>query len=262
INRPANAARFQIPAAVKARYDATLAFRGARTTEWLMTFAQLGFPKDGRADTITPRVVAPGATLLQGIPNNSMIVEQSDGVVVVEGARSDFRAEAIISYIRRTYPGKPIKFVTGSHHHADHAGGMRPFVALGATAIVGEDAAALFRRQFADRSSRLLPDRLDRSSRAATIRTVPTTGAITIPDAAQPITVLSEPTQHASTTILVYMPTAGVLFVNGDTYTPGGPFGPGAAALEQTLEANAIKPAFIVGGHGGVVTYAAFRTGL
>ena len=40
--------------------------------------------------------------------------------------------------------------------------------------------------------------------------------------------VLPETTQHATTTILVFVPDQGVLFVNGDTYTPGGPFGPGA----------------------------------
>ena len=262
INRPANAARFTFPAGVSPRFDATLASRGARTTEWLMSFAQLGFPKDGPADTIVPRLVAPGNTLIQGLPNNSMIVEQSNGIVVVEGALDDFRAEALISYINKTYPGKPIRAVTASHHHADHAGGMRPFVALGATALIGEDAVPLFRGVFSNRSSRLLPDRLDRTNRAATMRTVPKTGFITLPDSAQPVMLLSEPTQHATTTILVYMPNAGVLFVNGDTYTPGGPFGPGAASLEKTIEANGLRPSFIVGGHGAVVPYAAFRTGL
>ena len=262
VNRPASAARFRFPAGIAPAFDAKLAARGTATTEWLMSFAQDGFPKDGPADQIVPRVVAPGSTLIQGIPNNSMIVEQSNGVVVVEGALSDFRAEALISYINRTYPGKPIRYVTASHHHADHAGGMRPFVALGATAVIGADAVPLFRRVFGDRSSRLLPDRLDGKETNATIRPVNAGSVVTLTDAVRPVIVLPETTQHASTTILVFVPDQGVLFVNGDTYTPGGPFGPGARSLEQTIEANGLAVNRIVGGHGTVVPYATFRAGL
>ena len=262
VNRPASATRFRFPAGIAPAYDARLAARGAATTEWLMSFAQDGFPKDGAADQIVPRVVAPGSTLIQGIPNNSMIVEQSNGIVVVEGALSDFRAEALIRYISRTYPGKPVRYVTASHHHADHAGGMRPFVALGATAVIGADAVPLFRRVFGDRSSRLLPDRLDGKTTNATIRPVAAGSVATLTDAARPVIVLPETTQHATTTILVFVPDQGVLFVNGDTYTPGGPFGPGARSLEQTIEANGLAVRWIVGGHGTVVPYATFRAGL
>src|SRR3954468_16500972 len=182
VNPAPNAARFRFPAGVNATFDSDLAARGARTTEWLMSFAQFGFPKDGPADTIVPRTVAPGSTLIQGIPNNSMIVEQSNGVVVVEGALSDFRAEALIRYIQKTYPGKPIRYVTASHHHPDHAGGRRPFVAPGPTAVIGPDAAPLFRRVFSNRNSQLLPDRLDGTSRAATINAVGAGGLVTLND--------------------------------------------------------------------------------
>jgi glyoxylase-like metal-dependent hydrolase (beta-lactamase superfamily II) len=262
VNRPPTPSRFTIPGALGAKYDAALAARGARTTEWLMSFAQFGFPKDGAADRIVPRAIAPGSTLIQGIPNNSMIVEQAGGIVVVEGALSDARAEALLRYIGRTYPGKRVRYVTASHHHADHAGGMRPFVALGATAIIGADAVPLFRRTFGDRSSRLLPDRLDGTSAPATIRTVPTSGLITLTDAVRPVVVLPERTAHATTTILVYVPDQGVLFVNGDTYTPGGPAGPGAISLEQTIQANGLAVKWIAGGHGTVVPYAQFRAAI
>jgi hypothetical protein len=75
-NAAFGSSRFAIPGSVDATFDRALACRGARTTEWLMSFAHLGFIKDGPATQITPRVVAPGSTLIQGIPNNSMIVEQ------------------------------------------------------------------------------------------------------------------------------------------------------------------------------------------
>jgi glyoxylase-like metal-dependent hydrolase (beta-lactamase superfamily II) len=262
VNPARSAARFRFPSGVNAKFDSALAARGARTTEWLMSFAQDGFPKDGPADTIVPRVVAPGSTLLQGIANNTMIVEQSNGIVVVEAALNEARAEAIIAYVRRTYPGKPIRFATASHHHADHAGGVRPFAALGASVVVHAAAAPFFQTVLGNRSSQLLRDRLDGSNITATIRTVPDGGQLTLTDSARPVVVLPEKTTHATTTILVWVANGGVLFVNGDTYTPGAPPGPGAQSLEQTIEANGLRPSFIVGGHGGVVPYATFRAAL
>ena len=70
-NRPVNDARFRIPSGITPTFSRALASRGARTTEWLMTFAHFGFIKDGPATEITPRVVAPGNTLIQGIPNQT-----------------------------------------------------------------------------------------------------------------------------------------------------------------------------------------------
>ena len=261
-NRSVAGSQFAIPGSLRATFDRALAARGARETEWLLSFAQLGFPKDGPATQITPRPVAAGSTLIQGIPNTSIIVEQQDGIVVVEGALSSARAEALIRYIRATYPGKPIRFVTAGHHHADHAGGMRPFVALGARAVVHTNAVPFFRDVFANRSSRLLPDRLDGLNRTATILPVPTSGSITLPDPVRPVVVPPETTTHATTTVLVFVPSEGVLFVNGDTYTPGAPPGPGARSLDQTIRANGLAVQSIVGGHGGIITYAAFQAAL
>jgi glyoxylase-like metal-dependent hydrolase (beta-lactamase superfamily II) len=258
-NRSMPSARFRFPATVNPVYDRVLADRGARTTEWLMTFAHLGFVKDGPATQILPRAVAPGSTLIQGIPNQTLLIEQQDGIVVVEGALSSPRAEALIAYIRSAYPGKPIRYVTGSHHHADHSGGMRPFVALGAQAVVHAAAVPFFQSVFANRGSRLQRDRLDFSTQQASILGVPATGTVTLPDPQRPVTVLAEPTDHATTTILVFEPREGVLFVNGDTYTPGSPAGAGGRSLDQTIRANGLNVRWIVGGHGGVISYADFQ---
>ena len=257
-----DASRFEFPAGVTPAFDAELADRGAKATEWLMTFVHLGFIKDGPADVIVPREVAPGSTLIQGLANQSMIIEQQDGIVVAEAALNSFRAEALIAFIEDRFPGKPIRYVTGSHHHSDHAGGMRPFVALGATAVVHENAAGFYRRIFAARSSTLLPDRLDGSTVQANVLKVPSRRPITLDDPLRPVQVIAEPTTHATTTILVFVPTEGVLFVNGDTYTPGGAPGPGAVSLQRTIEANGLDVQWIVGGHGGVISYADFLAAL
>jgi len=140
---------------------------------------------------------------------------------------------------------------------------MRPFVALGAQAVVHVNALPFFRDVFGSRDSRLFRDRLDASNADARILGVPATGgAVTLADPVRPVQVLSETTQHANSTILVFVPSEGVLFVNGDTYTPGAPPGPGARTLNQTIQANGLNVQWIVGGHGGVISYAAFQTAL
>jgi glyoxylase-like metal-dependent hydrolase (beta-lactamase superfamily II) len=191
-----------------------------------------------------------------------MVVEQQDGIVVVEGALSDYRAEALLGYITETFPGKPIRYVTVGHHHSDHAGGMRPFVAVGARPVVHANAVDFFTDVFADRSSRLLRDRLDRSDAQADILPVPATGTVTLEDPVRPVILLAEPTTHATTTVLQFVPSEGVLFVNGDTYTPGGAPGPGARSLDQTIRANNLAVQWIVGGHGGVISYADFQAAI
>jgi len=88
---------------------------------------------------------------------------------------------------------------------------MRPFVALGAQAVVHTNSVSFFRDVFANRDSRLFPDRLDRTNAEARLVPVRATGSITLADPVRPIVVLPERTTHASTTILVFVPSEGVL---------------------------------------------------
>jgi len=53
-------------------------------------------------------------------------------------------------------PLASVKYILISHHHSDHAGGIRPFVALGARPVVHENAAGFYRRIFAVRGSALV----------------------------------------------------------------------------------------------------------
>ena len=44
-------------------------------------------------------------------------------------------ADNVIKRIKETIPGKPIRYVAITHHHGDHIGGLRSFIAEGATVI-------------------------------------------------------------------------------------------------------------------------------
>ncbi|GIT34798.1 MAG: hypothetical protein Ct9H300mP4_11170 [Gammaproteobacteria bacterium] len=65
-----------------------------------------------------------------------MVVEQANGVVVIEPGMNDLKGEEIIKWIGKRYPGKPVTHLIVSHHHNDHGGGIRPYVASGATLVV------------------------------------------------------------------------------------------------------------------------------
>jgi glyoxylase-like metal-dependent hydrolase (beta-lactamase superfamily II) len=254
-----------------APFRAGLARIGERTSEWVMSFANLGFIKDGGQTAINPTTVTdgtapvPGITLLGGVANNSLVVQRDGGVVVFEGALHDHRAEAVIRFIRRSpdFTG-PITHVVTTHHHSDHAGGMRPYVALGATAVVGRQAVPFFRRVFADRGSTILPDRLDRRPDAvARVRGVPA-GGLTLGGVQSEIDVFPIETGHAVDMVVPYVRDQGVLFTS-DIYSPPAPPDPAdadAQAIAALVEAQGLSPEWIVGGHGTFIAYADFAAAL
>jgi glyoxylase-like metal-dependent hydrolase (beta-lactamase superfamily II) len=253
---------FRIPASVQApRFGSRLTSVGRRTSEWIMSFANLGFIKDGGQTAINPQRIAPGVILLSGVSNNSMVVRRANGVVVVEGALHDLRAEAAIGFVRNRFPGARITHVITTHHHSDHSGGQRPYVALGAQAVMHEAAIPFFRRVFRERNSTIMPDRLDRTDRPARLRAVPDGGNILLNDADQRIRVLSFDVTHSVDMTVIFVEQAGVIFVS-DVYTPGSPPGEGGQALNDLIEANNLGVEWIAGGHGGFISYDDFLADL
>ena len=66
---------------------------------------------------------------------NVMAVEFSDHIVAVEAPLSTQVASQAIAEIKKAIPNKPIRYVAISHHHNDHSGGLRAFIAEGATVV-------------------------------------------------------------------------------------------------------------------------------
>jgi glyoxylase-like metal-dependent hydrolase (beta-lactamase superfamily II) len=225
-----------------------------------MSFAHLGFVKDGGQQAINPQRVSPGVILLGGVANNSLVVRRANGVVVLEGALHDLRAEAVRRFVRQRFPGLRITHVVTTHHHSDHSGGMRPYVATGARAVVHRAAVPFFRRVFAERDTTLLPDRLDRTDRRARITPVPADGRV-LGDPLRQVEVYPIATTHAVDMTVTFVREGGVVFVS-DIYTPGGTPGEGGQALDDLIVAEGLDVEWIAGGHGGVISYADFLADL
>lgn len=67
--------------------------------------------------------------------SNSLVVEFNDYVVVVEPYAGGRGPKPTINKVREMFPNKPIKYVVVTHHHDDHSGGLRSYIAEGITVI-------------------------------------------------------------------------------------------------------------------------------
>ena len=67
--------------------------------------------------------------------SNSLVVEFSDHVVVVEPYAGGRGPKPTINKVREMFPNKPIRYVVVTHHHDDHSGGLRSYIAEGVTVV-------------------------------------------------------------------------------------------------------------------------------
>jgi hypothetical protein len=82
--------------------------------------------------------LADGVWLLAGGTHHSMLVEFRDFVAVVEAPVNEDRSLAVIAEVNRLVPNKTIKYVVNTHHHFDHAGGLRTYFSQGTTVVTHE----------------------------------------------------------------------------------------------------------------------------
>lgn len=98
-------------------------------------------------------------------------VDFKDHILIIEGAASDERSNAVIAEAKRLIPGKPVRYFVNTHQHFDHAGGVRAFVAEGATIITHAVHKPFYERVWRNPHS-LNPDRLELAPRKATFATL------------------------------------------------------------------------------------------
>ena len=85
--------------------------------------------------------IAEDVYLLQGLAggtHNVLFVAFNDHVLVIEAPEQILygsNSVQALAKIKETVPGKPVKYLVLTHHHSDHAGGFREYVAEGATIV-------------------------------------------------------------------------------------------------------------------------------
>ena len=132
-----------------------------------------------------PEKIADGVWFLTPGVEGSILVEFKEYVVIIEGPGNEAYTMAALAEVKRMAPNKPIKYVVNTHHHADHAGGLRAYVAEGVPIITHESHKKYYEEQIFKNPHSLNPDRLARAPRTPILETmkdkrVLTDGSMTI----------------------------------------------------------------------------------
>jgi len=261
-NQPVDSARLQIPPAALAG-AAKPATRNV-PYQWVLRRQYVGFYMDSEHLSYDARAspglrlqeIAPGVHQVQGGTHNSLVVEMSDHLIVLDAPVTDAQSLWLVGQTRARFPGKPIRWLALTHHHMDHAGGLRGILAEGATLVVGEGAGAHFRRVLAAPMTRN-PDLPARSFHMTPILEVPESHVMSDAAGRQVIVyVMDNP--HAKGMLMGWVPHARLGFVS-DVWTPGPPLparpNPGLASVVNAVKRAGLQPERFAGGHGSVADY-------
>jgi len=213
-----------------------------------------------QAERVVVERLGAGVWFLAGGSHNSVAVEMSDHLVLVEAPLGDARTAAVIEQVKTLAPGKPIRYVVNSHGHFDHSGGVRAAVAEGATVVTSAANVPYFERAFATPNA-LRPDRMAQAGKAA--KFAPVGDKLAMADAMRVIEVHAiAGSPHAESFLMIYLPEERLL-IEADAFTPAAPNAPPPAtpnpnhlSLIANIERLGLPVDRIVPLHGRVVPVA------
>ena len=215
-------------------------------------------------ERVTAEKVADGVWFLAGGSHNSVAVEMKDHMILVEAPLYDGRAAAVLAEVKKLGAGKPIRYVINSHHHFDHAGGLRTAAADGITLVTSAEAKPYFDKTFAN-PNQINPDLLAKSGKRVKVEGV--TGKRVFSDGNHSVEVhFIRDSLHAQGFQMIYLPKEKLL-IEADAYSP---LPPGAKPpsppngnnvnLVENIERQKLAVDRILPLHGRVVPVAELYT--
>jgi glyoxylase-like metal-dependent hydrolase (beta-lactamase superfamily II) len=179
---------------------------------------------------VASQMVADGVWYVTGGTHHSVVIEMKDHLIVVESPLNDDRAVAVLGEVKKL-SSKPIKYVIASHHHFDHAGGLRAVAAEGVT-VIAHDANKAFLEKALSAPATINPDRLAKSAKKGTVEG---TGAKrTLTDGTRTVDIyqIGDNIHHGGI-VMVHLPKEKFL-IEADVYTPPAPNAPAPTSVNPT----------------------------
>lgn len=205
------------------------------------------------AVTVTLVELAPGVWRAEGGTHHSLVVDQGATLLVIEAPQTTARFQAVLDTLKGRFPGKPVGTVVNTHHHWDHAGGLRAAFAAGLPVVTHARNEA-FVRGIATTKKTVAPDALSRAPKAPVVRTM--TDSMVLGTGAGQVVLYRVPTVHVEGLLAAYVPSARVLFTSDAL--AGGPTlpQPGSAEMVALARARGLAVEKYAGGHGTVAAWA------
>ena len=171
-------------------------------------------------ETVVPEKVADGIWRFSGPayqPPKTFAVEFKDYIVAIEAPDSEERSIAVIDAIKKTIPNKPIRYIVNTHTHFDHSGGLRTYVAEGATVITYRDNIPYYEQVWANPRT-IHADRLAKSGRKPVFEGI--SAARTLSDGSRELVIYHYAgNMHNSGMLMIYFPQ-GQILIEADSFNP------------------------------------------
>ena len=142
---------------------------------------------------------------------NALVVGFKDYVFVMEAPNGDATSRRIIAEIKKLFPDKPIRYLAVTHHHDDHGGGIRTYVAEGVT-VIGLPGEKTFFEKVMKSSFTINPDALTLKPQPLKWESVEGRKRV-LTDGTTTVELIDiGPSPHAEEMLIAYLPNEKLVF--------------------------------------------------